>query len=896
MEVADVRQAFARWNQAQLQRMLEDYSTEQQAALQLIPLIFHINHRLLPGYNGPDTPAGIYGYKPEKDVIELGRQFNRRFNYQQERVLKNAIIDAVYLQQDFIHKQLTLWLIHFPGLKPEQFHELNDKLQRVAAWLRNRDIHCHTHLLSAEQLASLEVDKLAQDVRVPALFIDQFYLQARCLAGKYPAWWLVPAHEEAKYARALQRIVDAMFVNPDEFIDLGAISVEEPRQLLEQASVETHHLYEAPEICWLKLVVLSTRFNHWPSVDSPASRLKLAIVDQSSAAELTPESVCLALVEDLLEAPEDTIAAAEMQTLLMQLQQLPEDSISPLVARLAQMHLQHAPLQHRKKTELAGMMNGLQALFQHIGELFSRMLFRYRQIDDSEEHLPTLTAAEAMLGYLKPTQERVAVYNTRLLPEMVIGRMILRFDPEHAPQQAWQLVLALDEVRERILGRFSNLLSLLAWALLNRLVDQGTQISIDHPSRMVKQIEARQVLETLLQRLDVEALLHPREKLFEQDNRPQQALVFSHLTASEEYQQRMASDTAFDPLLFGSEDELTVSCEQLVLHSWGDVQVRQYTGNLGVLQCLCDWLSTGDADAGRQPGDLHSYGYSAGISTFWSQRIEQIYADLQQFFYSDGHWSGRFVVRMGPEYFLIESQDTTLGVGRVGTEQQMLARLERASDQFKTTGIERFAFSDMPLGSIYKRNRAGVVQIFFQLLNRQCRTWVLDEQGSLWYQQQLWFDRSSYIAHWLYVMRNLRTRLKKISYQQRELPGLEIFHLSNNALGVLECHPVGSESITAERGFIDVQLTVDVVDDQDRVSLICDGHLFDYGRYGDRVLDEAVRYIRGRFGRQGLQPVYVTDIEAPLRLYGVENREQIQVNHFLRYKRNIEQRLYQLLM
>ena len=43
-------------------------------------------------------------------------------------------------------------------------------------------------------------------------------------------------------------------------------------------------------------------------------------------------------------------------------------------------------------------------------------------------------------------------------------------------------------------------------------------------------------------------------------------------------------------------------------------------------------------------------------------------------------------------------------------------------------------------------------------------------------------------------------------------------------------------------------------------------------------------------------PVYVTNVEAPLSLYGVTNKESIQTIHFLKYMRNVEMMLNKLIV
>lgn len=209
--------------------------------------------------------------------------------------------------------------------------------------------------------------------------------------------------------------------------------------------------------------------------------------------------------------------------------------------------------------------------------------------------------------------------------------------------------------------------------------------------------------------------------------------------------------------------------------------------------------------------------------------------------------------------------------------------------------FERMAMSDTPLRDISKINRKDVIQVFFKSQANICDTWVLDEKGSVCHIQQNHFNRSAYISHWLYVIRNIRNRLKKINYQEKELPALEIFEISSNRLGEVQFHSVGAEDVTTGSAFVDVQVVVEGDGTNENVSLICEGKNFDFDVYGDNVVAECVRYISGRINNDGMNSVYVTDVNAPLRMYGVEDREDMQLVHFLKYIRNVETMLNKLL-
>ena len=313
-----------------------------------------------------------------------------------------------------------------------------------------------------------------------------------------------------------------------------------------------------------------------------------------------------------------------------------------------------------------------------------------------------------------------------------------------------------------------------------------------------------------------------------------------------------------------------------------------------MLQCLCDWLNTVPVNVLENRESLTAYGYASGISTFMAQRIIQIYTELREFTTKHKRQDCRFIVSLGQDYYCLESYDNMWREQHIGNAAALYTFLEQSNKVFKPLGMDRQVLATTPLRNIAEKNRSDVFQVFFQVTARQCDTWVLDDKGSLFYYRHAWFDRNSFVAHWLFLVRNIRNRLKKISYQGRELPTLEIQQIGFNRTGCYVFYPVGAESIKMERKFIDVQVSVVTDEEGELLSLRCDDREFDYAHYQQNVVNQCVEYIKRRIDEEDRLPIYVTDIQAPLRLFGVEERGDIQLVHFLKYKRNIENRLNQL--
>jgi len=891
MEIIDAKQAFLGWNKKNFEYFVSLFEPEQQSALTLLPLLLQTNNRLLPGYNGANTPAGVYGYLPDASVINEARKSHEKFRFDQLRPLKNTIIESVFLQRDILTESLTLWVVHIDKLKSDQFDILENKIARIQAWLKSRNLNVNSKLLTAK--------RLSKKSKPAAIFLDDFYHQSFLLAGKYPVWWLVPPEKEEGYEDFVKHIKTARFVNAEEFLDLGGLSGLVADDILKLAIKHAQDVYKAPDISFLRLLLLKQKQDVWPKIEGLAYQLKRDVysgnknTEQFFSHNIVFEALQASIEERLHKQSLNGDLSVSYSKLFALLSYYTKTASTSFLMSLSE-DIDMRP----RDVGVSEYLNFNKILFSEIQAVYIDFINQYnRQTQHKSESTKLISLAKNIQSFLSQDKSRVPVYITQDKTEFILDRALLKHNVETGKLDTWSIIMELDEGEEKIIAVFDDLITLIVWAWLNRIVDRSTQISIKCPKLLVKQTEAHYVLEVLIQNITPDVICNTPVRVFERPNKPLRSFLFFNLVAFEFQKKQIEAITREDdPLNFGDEAEnLFASCEQLVINSWGDLHAQRYSGNDGVLQCLCDWTHHAPLSRTQVPQELKCFGYGSGESTFMAQRIDQVYEELIQFFYHQKNVDGCFIVRMGNDYYAVIAEQDNLQQNRIGHRQALYPYLEQTNTAFRSYALERLALPDSPLREILQRNKKDVIQVFFQTVNRACETWVLDEKGSLCHIRQDWFDRSGYVAHWLYVMRNIRNRLKKINYQDRELPALELFEVSRNRLGVMGFHPVGSEDVNKNRGFVDIQVEVEGDELGERISLICDGKRFGFDEYGDRVVTETVQYISAKLAGEGPLSVYVTDIKAPLRLYGVEDRDNIQVVHFLKYIRNIETMLNKLL-
>ncbi len=82
---------FKYFNQQRLLHVQSLLQPRQQDFLKLLPLLFHQNHPLLPGFVSLETPAGGPDYTPSKQTLDVAKQFSKGFAYKRKALRQYPI-------------------------------------------------------------------------------------------------------------------------------------------------------------------------------------------------------------------------------------------------------------------------------------------------------------------------------------------------------------------------------------------------------------------------------------------------------------------------------------------------------------------------------------------------------------------------------------------------------------------------------------------------------------------------------------------------------------------------------------------------------------------------------------------------------------------------------------
>jgi adenylate cyclase class 1 len=234
----------------------------QQAVLDLLPLVFHLNHPGLPGYSDNDCPCGIACYKPDEAALHAARRHARTFRHRPDRKRQPAL-EALFLMGSpgslghSVTSDLDVWLCHQPGLDAGQVRALERKASGLAEWAGSLGVELHVFVFSAEDWrAGRQSAEVAGENCGSAqhyLLLDEFYRTSVHLAGARPLWWLIPAADENRYREYADYLLQCRFIRAGDYVDFGPVSCVPVEEFL---GAGVWQLYKGIETPWKSLLKL----------------------------------------------------------------------------------------------------------------------------------------------------------------------------------------------------------------------------------------------------------------------------------------------------------------------------------------------------------------------------------------------------------------------------------------------------------------------------------------------------------------------------------------------------------------------------------------------------------------------------------------------------------------
>lgn len=881
--------------------------------LDLLPLLLHCNHPGLPGYVSATTPAGIPDYQPNRRALSAARVLSKSFEYK-KRARQEFPILALFLMGSVGSiaysgkSDLDIWLCHHADLDDNGLDELRQKATLIEQWAETLGVEAHVFFVEPDRFRAGQGTPISTESCGNVqhhLLLEEFYRTSLWLAGRAPAWWLVPPQCESSYSAYLNHLVDNRFVNPGDIIDLGGLENVSADEFLGGTLWHLNKAVLSPHKSLLKLLLMESYDADYPNVDWLCTRLKAAIhagerrlealdsyvlmyrkVEQylqqrgeSERLELARRSFYLKVSE-----PFSSVHGAQAER---EMRQQVLDGMAKIwqwpVERLRDLDGRHLWPVARAVRDHRAIANELNLSYHGI----KRFAAEHGGLDGSSgEEIKLLGRRLSAALERRPGKiERLHLYRREFVDS---DSFSLVASPTGEGDTGWALcpgrLNGSGPSEMQIIKQSGNLLELLAWVVSNGFYRRGTQFFLDPAEDRISANELRGCLDALsglLKKLPEES---QSLDAYARAPRVEAVALFVNLGLDVEAERRdglCIASSRSDAISYGSgRGNLVRRVEALTLNSWRELQVTRYDDLDGLFTCLSGLV--------EQPGPAPRFDcfcFAPLRAHTVMSRVRRLYAELRGHLGGGTDGLGRLMVRGGSGFYLFERHGVAVRYRELVNEDAMIHDLSAPRPRFAPMTFD--ADCDLPrspLPAIYALNRPGVVQIFCLPEGNEVRVFALDERGSLYQRRHETINPQWLLGPYAVLLDAMRVR-KRLNASSVEYYLIEQ-HRGAYAISAAGFRPSGAAPglpvrISARHNPAGRTTYSILVKEREFAGENDDPELF-------RGAAEFVRQLRSGGERY---PVYITDIDVPPPILGVDRIEDLQGIHILQYKRKIEERL-----
>ncbi|MCP4992703.1 MAG: class I adenylate cyclase [Gammaproteobacteria bacterium] len=930
-ELLRVRRRFLNIHKQRLQRIEQELTPGQSQFIQLLPLLLHINHPLLPGFSGSDTPAGIPDYTPGQALIRSARKLSRSFAFQ-KRARRRYRIQGLYLMGSMgsiaqtASSDFDIWLCYDPELGPRGISKLQAKATRLEEWAAEVGLEAHFFLIDVEAFRHGNRDQLSKESSgstQPRLLLEEFYRTGIWLAGRFPLWWLIPPEEENNYTRYVEMLIKHRFVDPIDCLDFGGLEQVPAEEFFGAALWQLYKGIESPYKAILKLLLTEAYAQNYPKISWLCQEMKTAIYQGHGRMEdLDPYLMMYNRVEHYLKSRgEEKRLELARKCLYFKTEQI----ISRRPAnrhRSWQWELMHSlsqdwgwdqahllSLDSRANWKIDRVLEERNTLVRELSHSY-RLLTDFGRTfagKDGIDPLELSLLGRKLYTALERRPGKIDRINPGISHNLGEEKVSLHYTRDQNKQSGWHLFLGNVTPPEAQVSKpiksSQGLIEILTWCHLNRVVDRHTIITL-YPKDGPVTVSELQALTSTLGQLYPNAQV-PKVPMAQLSAQPFALSCSLFLNTGKDplahlsKMGRQLTSDRNDPLSFGSaHTSLVESAEQLIETSWGETLVQRYQGTQGILESLCNYLHLGimvHPDA--TPPEVHANSFSSIRGASIAKRLKELFNDVAHTFSNQGEGlEARYLLLIENDYYLIQHQQESFGFITLSTYEELMDTLAEPQSEYRPLVLDSRTLTQTPLPTLFRLNRAGVIQLFHSSSQGHTELYILDENGALFHQQLQGGDE-----HYLLVQQQrFLSGLQLMRSIQIDMPAHRLildspeFHrLHQNHEGDFFAEPRTPPRHPLPDSYQELQLIIDGTD------LTHSPHLFNLGEhefssleYGAGIYSAVAEEILSfRQSRQGY-PIYLTGLDianatldrqwSTIELYQMKKRVEQRLNHALK--------------
>lgn len=950
-----LKQRFLDLNQVRHDRTCAALPERQQQFLHLLPLLFHVNHPMLPGYVSHSTPAGLYQYEPNSEELRLAKILARSFQFNRDLNEKYPAIDALFImgsvgtiaQSD--SSDLDVWVCHSIPEENPLLSELERKCHLITQWAaQNINLEAHFFLMRSDEFSTQRVQSLSSEASGSAqhyLLLDEFYRTALWLAGKIPLWWFIPASREADYADYREQLLSKRFLKHDDVIDFGGLPEIPANEFIGAGIWQLYKAIESPYKSVLKLMLLEVYASS--EIANPVAVQDNQVRD--NIGEPQAENICVNS-EPLALSLKRAIYAQTPDT----------DALDPYVMvyrRIEQYLLKHNQLQRLdlvrrclyfkvnkplSRTSRQPNKSWQRKLLEQLVKEWQWSSHQLHMLDNraywKAPHVITerallvneLNHSYRLLSELSRTQQKeIAISSDELA---VLGRKLhaaferkagkiewinpgisrdisedaLCFIREQNDQgESWQVLrgsqndLALRNIEVEPIKRARGLVELLLWCHANQIMESHTKTDIIGKQFLLNATQKQQLIQALQQWLPVP--LNIEHHQFTRPAAIERFLIIVNTGVEPQADlhkkgmQMLSSQR--DALGYsGLRENLMISADVIQINSWGELVCRHYPSD-ALINCLLHYFRLFAPGKQFSLPELSVRCFSSGQGSNIAQRLTELWRDLISCYYSGTRpRSRRYILEMGDEYLLLQFLQQQLQIQRFKSYEKLLEKLAQSQADFSPIVIDRYGLRDKSMRIIGEHVKQRGIYLFYQLDESQAHITIVDEKGSIFTTRTEYHNQQTLLRPLVnFINAAMQRQLLDGDYQGvlPDAKDIVIYEITGN---VKQQQGIAErrqlQTDLSQLHFINIKAIAELDSEQElRFTIFCNEQEFSTLAYGNDLFKAVASYIIRRRQRGERYPCYITDLDLSLCHETIAQQTGVQLGHYLHLKSELENKL-----
>lgn len=911
---------FKTLNMERYKRVYETLTARQRDFFDALPVLFHANHAMLPGYCGKNTPCGISSYVPTEAATKAVRRLNRSVEVD-KRLSRNFTIRGLYMMGSpgtiaySRRSDLDLWVIHDPTLDEPAVAALNRKAGVIEEFAATLGLEVHFFVFDAERFRSGEDLSLSEESSGSSqhyLLLDEFYRSSMLVAGLPPLWWSVPAAYDRQYDAYLAAADERGLIDRRNAIDFGGLPTIPADEFFGAAVWHLYKSIHAPYKSVLKLLLMEAYAAEYPDITLLCTRFKQNV--QAGDADLRavdPYILMYHKVSEYLESLEDTVRLEVLRrsfylktnVAVSNRTRFRDDWRTAIVKEMTDEwgwdKSQIERLDQRDTWGLDTAVEERRDLSQTFKSSYNMLsAFAKKHAADSKISKRDLhVLGRKLYVAFEKKASKIEVVTRGICSKPIEQRLSLHEVRIDAGKYMWVLFQGMVTPTEagtmKPIKRSGSAAEIVLWCHLNKLVDHATTW---HVFTSVSTLSANDI-KRMRDVIDQD-LLEPNAGAADHDDHEKRRIARVALLINVGVDPFAGSGSggdilttnAADPLVYGGREmNLVRTIDMLFVTSWDEAFAFHYEGPKAVLEAVAECLQWMASErAGHELPGVETRCFSVNATTQIATRIDDLFTGVMDFMAgcNRGQTPNFILQSEGQLHHLrfvggrtrVESLDSqavllrALGPGDDPNEQ--IVRFDRR--------CRRAGF--LPL--IYAHNEAEKIQVFAHRRGPRADVYVLDECGALLVHRQECHTMAALLQHY-------RRFLDTVLPRCEDRPGTSGELSIETAEVVEENDNWVINPYTPEPDNTYDYLALHVLADADssgnqQFTIYTGEREFSTWEHGASLFTQVAAYVMGQRRSGDVYPIYITDLDLSTRFRQLVGVEALRPVDLLNYKKRIE--------